>query len=193
MRRIGLVFALSLLAAPGAAEAQQAAKLPIIGLLVPGTPTSHGPWFAALVERLRELGWIEGRTVALEYRYGEGRNERYAEIAAEFVRLNVAVIVTSGPAVSAAKQATAVIPIIFGLAGDPVGAGLVASLARPGGNATGLSQQIPEAAGKRVQLLHEALPNFRRLAIMVNVGERNSVLDAREAQAAATRPRSHHA
>jgi putative ABC transport system substrate-binding protein len=187
MRRIGLavVLALSLIAAPRAAEAQQAGKLPIIGLLVPGTPTSHGPWFAALVQRLRELGWIEGRTVALEYRYGEGRNERYAEIAAEFVRLNVGVIVTSGPAVSAAKQATSVIPIIFALSGDPVGAGLVASLARPGGNVTGLSQQIPEAAGKRVQLLREALPSFRRLAIMVNVGERNFVLDAREAQAAA--------
>jgi putative ABC transport system substrate-binding protein len=168
-----------------AANAQPAGKLPIIGLLVPGTPTSHGPWFAALVQRLRELGWIEGHTVALEYRYAEGFNERYAEIAAEFVRLNVDVIVTSGPAVPAAKQATSVIPIIFVLSGDPVGTGLVASLARPGGNVTGLSQQIPDAVGKRVELLREVLPSFRRLAIMVNVGERNSVLDAREAQAAA--------
>src|SRR5438093_4116560 len=122
-----------------AADAQPAGKLPIIGLLVPGTPTSHGPWFAALVQRLRELGWIEGRTVALEYRYAEGFNERYAEIAAEFVRLNVDVIVTSGPAVPAAKQATSVIPIIFALSGDPMGAGLVASLARPGGNVTGVT------------------------------------------------------
>jgi putative ABC transport system substrate-binding protein len=170
---------------PLIAEAQPAGKLPIIGLLVPGTPTSHGPWFAALVQRLRELGWVEGRTVALEYRYGEGVNQRYADIAAEFVQLNVAVIVTSGPAVPAAKQATSVIPIIFALSGDPVGAGLVASLARPGGNVTGLSQLIPDAAGKRVQLLHEVVPNVRRLAIMVNVGELGSVVDARAAQAAA--------
>jgi putative ABC transport system substrate-binding protein len=92
------VLMLAILAVPIAARAQQGGKLPTIGLLLPGTSTSHGPWFAAMVERLRELGWIEGRTVALEYRYGEGRNERYAEIAAEFVRLNVAVIVTSGPA-----------------------------------------------------------------------------------------------
>jgi ABC transporter substrate binding protein len=114
-----------------------------------------------------------------------GVNERYAEIAAEFVRLNVAVIVTSGPAVPAAKQATSVIPIIFPLSGDPVAAGLVASLAHPGGNVTGLSQQIPDAAGKRVELLREAIPSLRRLAILVNVGEPNSVLDAHEAQAAA--------
>jgi ABC-type uncharacterized transport system substrate-binding protein len=116
---------------------------------------------------------------------GRGVNERYAEIAAEFVRLNVAVIVTSGPAVPAAKQATSVIPIIFPLSGDPVAAGLVASLAHPGGNVTGLSQQIPDAAGKRVELLREAIPSFRRLAILVNVGEPSSVLDAHEAQAAA--------
>jgi putative tryptophan/tyrosine transport system substrate-binding protein len=116
---------------------------------------------------------------------GRGVNERYAEIAAEFVRLNVAVIVTSGPAVPAAKQATSVIPIIFPLSGDPVAAGLVASLAHPGGNVTGLSQQIPDAAGKRVELLREAIPSLRRLAILVNVGEPNSVLDAHEAQAAA--------
>src|SRR6266699_3347893 len=122
---------------PLAARAQQAGKLPTIGFLVSGTPSSHGQWFAALVQRLRELGWIEGRTVAIEYRWAEGREERFAEIAAEFVRLKVDIIVTSGtPQVLAAKQATSVIPIVFAAAGDPVASGLVASLARPGGNAT---------------------------------------------------------
>src|SRR5262249_12434601 len=160
-------------------------KLPTIGLLVPGTPSSHGQWFAALVQRLRELGWIEARTVAIEYRWGEGRGERYAEIAAEFVRLNVDVIGTTGPAAPAAKQATSVIPIVLALSGDPVGAGLIVSLARPGGNVTGLSVQGPDAAGKRLELLREVVPGFRRLAIMVNVGFPDAVLDADEAQAAA--------
>jgi putative ABC transport system substrate-binding protein len=119
---------------PLAARAQQMAKLPAVGFLVSGTPSTHGPWFAALAQRLRELGWIEGRTIAIEYRWAEGRNERFAEIAAEFVRLKVDVIVTAGTAlVVAAKQATSVIPIVFAAAGDPVGTGLVASLARPGG------------------------------------------------------------
>src|SRR5262249_7231634 len=125
---------------PLAARAQQPGKLPTIGFLVSGTPSSHGPWVAAFVQRLRELGWIEGRTVAIEYRWAEGRADRAAEIAAEFVRRNVDVIVTSATAVIvAAMQATSVIPIVFAAAGDPVGAALVASLARPGGNVTGLS------------------------------------------------------
>jgi len=155
---------------PLAARAQQAGKLPTIGLLVPGTPSSHGQWFASLVQRLHELGWIEDRTVAIEYRWAEGRGERYAEIAAEFVRLKVDVIVTTGPAAPQAKKATSVIPIVLALSGDPVGAGLVASLARPGGNVTGLSMQLPDAVGKRLELLREVVPVFRRLAIMVNVG-----------------------
>jgi putative tryptophan/tyrosine transport system substrate-binding protein len=123
---------------PLAARAQQPGKLPTIGFLVSGTPASHGQWFAGLAQRLRELGWIEGRTVAIEYRWAEGRTERAAQIAAEFVRLKVDVIVTAGTAfVVAAKQATSVIPIVFAAAGDPVGTGLVASLARPGGNVFG--------------------------------------------------------
>ena len=117
-----------------AARAQQPAKLPTIGFL--GTSTACGQWTAAFVQRLRELGWIEGRTVAIEYRWAEGRSERFAEIAAEFVRLKVDVIVTTGSAVLAVKQATSVIPIVFALAQDPIGTGLVASLARPGGNVT---------------------------------------------------------
>src|SRR5215510_3432065 len=128
---------------PLVARAQQpAGKSPTIGFLVSGTPSSHGQWVAAFAQRLRELGWVEGRTVAIEYRWAEGRSERSAEIATEFVRLKVGVIVTSTPAnVIAAKQATSVIPIVFAAAGDPVGSGIVASLARPGGNVTGLSMQ----------------------------------------------------
>jgi len=141
---------------PLAAHAQQPRKLPTIGFLVAGTPSTYGLWFAALVERLRELGWIEGRNVAIEYRWAEGRNERYEEIAAEFARLKVDVIVTATtPAALAAKQATAVIPIVFAAAGDPVGTGLVASLARPGANVTGLSNQVSDTGGKKLEFLRE--------------------------------------
>src|SRR5262249_33613250 len=155
---------------PLAARAQQAGPPPTIGFLVPGTPTSHGQWVAAFVQRLRELGWIEGRTITIEYRWAEGRSERFAEIAAEFVRRKVDVIVTSATeAVVAAKQATSVIPIVIAAAGDPVGTGLVASLARPGGNVTGLSIQQTEVAAKRLELLREIVPGLRRLAILGNV------------------------
>jgi putative ABC transport system substrate-binding protein len=170
---------------PLAARAQQAGKLPTIGFLVSGTPSSHSQWVAAFVRRLQELGWIEGRTVAIEYRWAEGRTERTAEIAAEFVRRKVDVIVTSATtAVVAAKQATSVIPIVF-MAGDPVGTGLVASLARPGGNATGLALQQTETAGKRLELLREVVPGLGRLAILANVGNPKSVLEMGEVQTAA--------
>src|SRR5262245_46385505 len=119
------------------------------------------PWITAFVERLRDLGWIEDRTIAIAYRWAEGHPERYAEIAAEFVRLNVNVIVTTGPAAPQAKKATSVIPIVLALSGDPVGAGLVASLAQPGGNITGLSMQWPDAAGKRLELLREVVPGWQ--------------------------------
>ena len=133
------------------------------------------------MQRLRELGWIEGRTVAIEARWAEGRNERSAEIAAEFVRLKVDVIVTGGtPNTAAAKQATSVIPIVFVSTGDPVGTGLVASLARPGGNVTGLSNQNNDIAGKRVELLRDVVPGLRRLAIMANVGNDAAALEMRE-------------
>ena len=133
---------------PLAAHAQQP-KLPTIGFLGPLTSSAMSRWTAAFVQRLRELGWIEGRTIVIEYRWGEGRSERFPEIVAEFVRLKVSVIVTGGTAaVIAAKQATSVIPIIFGSVADPVGTGLVASLARPGGNVTGLSNQSPDLPGK---------------------------------------------
>jgi ABC-type uncharacterized transport system substrate-binding protein len=171
---------------PLVARAQQPAKLPTIGFLVSGTPSSHGQWVAAFVRRLHELGWIEGRTVAIEYRWAEGRTERFDEIAAEFVRRKVDVIVTSATAaIVAAKQATSVIPIVFAAAGDPVGTGLVASLARPGGNVTGLSVQQTDVAAKRLELLREVIPGLRRLAILANVGGPAVVLDMREVQAAA--------
>jgi putative tryptophan/tyrosine transport system substrate-binding protein len=137
------------------------------------------------VARLRELGWIEDRTIAVEYRWSEGRIERYTEIAAEFVRLNVDVIVTGSHAVPAAKQATSVIPIVFVLALDPVGGGLVASLAQPGGNITGLSIQAADLAGKRLELLREVVPRLRGLAIMGNVDFAEAVLEMGEVQAAA--------
>jgi putative tryptophan/tyrosine transport system substrate-binding protein len=170
---------------PLAGRAQTAGKLPTIGLLIPATPAAHGPWFASLVQRLHELGWIEGRTVAMEHRYAEGRSDRYDEIAAEFVRLKVDVIVTTGPAAQQARTATSVIPIVLPLSGDPVGVGLAASLARPGGNVTGLSIMQPELASKRLELLREVVPNIRRLAIMVNPGFRDVVLEANEVQALA--------
>jgi putative tryptophan/tyrosine transport system substrate-binding protein len=171
---------------PLAARAQQPAKLPTIGFLGQSTRSVASEWTAAFVHRLRELGWIDGRNVAIEYRWGEGRNERFAEIAAEFVRLKVDVIVTAGtPQVLAAKQATSVIPIVFATTGDPVGTGLVTSLARPGGNVTGLSNQVPELAGKRLEVLREVVPRLRRLAILVNVGNPSSLLELGEVQAAA--------
>jgi len=171
---------------PLAARAQQqAGKLPTIGLLGANTPSAASQWVAAFVQRLRELDWIEGRTVAIEYRWAEGRSERFAEIAAEFVRLKVDVIVTWGTAsVVAAMQVTSVIPIVFASAGDPVGTGLVASLARPGGNVTGLSNQAADVAGKRLELLREVVPGLR-LAILANIGSPIGVLQMREAQAAA--------
>jgi putative ABC transport system substrate-binding protein len=171
---------------PLAARGQQPAKLPIIGYLGPSTRSIDVHRLGALVQRLRELGWIEGRTIVIEYRWAEGRNEHLAEVTAEFVRLKVDVIVTAGTAaVVTAKQATSVIPIVFAVAGDPVGTGLVASLARPGGNVTGLSNQSADLAGKRLELLREVVPSLRRLAILANAGSPIGVLEMREAQAAA--------
>ena len=169
---------------PLAARAQQAGKLPIIGFL--GTnATAWRSWTDAFAERLRALGWIEGKTIAIEYRWAEGRPERYTEIATEFVRLKVNVIVTTGDAVPTLKQATAIIPIVFVLSNDPVGSGLVSSLARPGGNVTGLSVQATDLAGKRLELLREVVPRLRRLAIMADVGYPDAVLEMGNVQAAA--------
>jgi putative tryptophan/tyrosine transport system substrate-binding protein len=171
-------------AGPLAARAQQAGKLPTVGFLG-ATAAAWSLWTAAFVKRLRELGWIEGRTIAIEYRWEEGRPERDAEFAAEFIRLKVDVIVTSGIAVAAIKQATSVIPIVFPMAIDPVRGGLVASLARPGGNVTGLSSQAADLASKRVGLFRQVVPSLHRLAIMFNSNYALATLEVDEVQAAA--------
>jgi putative tryptophan/tyrosine transport system substrate-binding protein len=171
---------------PLAARAQQPAMLPTIGYLGGATPAADSQRVAAFVQRLRELGWIEGRTVAIQFRWAEGRSEQLAEIAAEFVRLKVDVIVTTGtPSALAAKQATVVIPIVFAATGDPLGVNLVTSLARPGGNITGLSIQQADSASKRLELLREIVHGLRRVAIMANIGNPFWVLESGEVQAAA--------
>ena len=172
---------------PLAAKAQQPAKLPTIGVLGVSTPSNWSEWTAAFVQRLRELGWTEGRTIAIEYRWAEGRGEQFTKIATEFVRLQVDVILTVGSAAAAAQQVTSTIPIVFAIAVDPVGTGMVASLARPGGNVTGLSTQTTELASKRVELLREVFPKLRRLAIIGNVGYPGSVLEITEVQTLAGR------
>jgi putative tryptophan/tyrosine transport system substrate-binding protein len=169
---------------PLAARAQPASKLPTIGFLG-ADPSAFSPWTNAFVARLRELGWIENRTVAIEYRWSEGRTERYAEIAAEFVRAKVDVIVTVGSAVPSVRQATATIPIVFAVGIDPVGSGLVASLAKPGGNVTGLSLQAAHLAGKRIELLREVVPQLRRLGIIFNAGNAQPTLEMEETKVAA--------
>jgi ABC transporter substrate binding protein len=145
---------------PLAARAQQPGKLPTIGFLGASTSSNWAHWTAAFVRRLGELGWIAGRTVVIDYRWADGRSERLAEIASEFVRLQVDIIVSVGSGAVAAKQVTSSIPIVFAAATDPLGAGLVSSLSRPDGNATGLSMQASDAVGKRLELLRELLPDL---------------------------------
>ena len=171
---------------PMRTSAQQTGKLPTIGFLG-ASASGFAPWAAAFAARLRELGWVEGRTIAIEYRWSEGRPERYAEIAAEFVRLKVDVILTVGSAVPIVRQATTVIPIVFAIATDPVGSGLVASLAKPGGNVTGQSNQAAELAGKKVELLREVMPQLRRLAVMFNADNTQPALEMGATQAEARR------
>jgi len=172
-------------ARPVAARAQQA-RPPTMGYLGASSAAAEKLRIDAFMERLRELGWIEGHTVAIEYRWGEGRTEYFPEIAADLVRLPVDIIVvTSIAAALACKQATAVIPIVFPLAGDPLGTGLVASLARPGGNITGLSSQTTGSAGKRLEILREVIPGLRRLAILASAQYAGRISEMAEIQAAA--------
>jgi putative tryptophan/tyrosine transport system substrate-binding protein len=187
MKRREFIAALGGVAAsaPFAARAQQAGKIPTIGFLGASTPAAWSARVAAFVGRLRELGWVEGRTVAIEYRWAEGRNDRYLEIAAEFARLNVDAIVTVGSAVPQVKQVTSTIPIVFATAVDPLGAGLIASLARPGGNVTGLSSQSNDLAAKRLGILRDITPDIKRLAVLANVGYPASALEMRDIQATA--------
>jgi putative tryptophan/tyrosine transport system substrate-binding protein len=187
-RTIGLpiIFALAILLAPLAARSQSPARLPTIGFLGATTPAAQRPLIAAFVQRLHDLGWIDGRTLVIEYRWAEGRPARVAEIAAEFVRRQVDVMITHGTApVVAAQQTTSVIPIVSTGMVDPVGTGLVASRARPGGNVTGLSVQSSDLAGKRLDLLRKVIPKLHRLAILANVGHPPSLLEVREVQTTA--------
>jgi putative tryptophan/tyrosine transport system substrate-binding protein len=164
----------------------QPTKQPTIGYLGGGTPTTESQRIAAFSQQLRELGWIEGHNLAIEYRWTEGSIDRVAEIAAEFVQLKVDVIVTIGtPAALAAKRATSAIPIVFTTVADPIGAGLVVSLSKPAGNITGLSIQQTDIAGKRLELLREVVPDLDRLAVLANVGNPGNVLELAEVQTAA--------
>ena len=185
---IALLGGLTAAGWPTLVRPQQQAKLPTIGFLGP-TTADNSVWsqgVIAFAQGLREAGWIDDRTVAIEYRWADGYSERrFFDIAAEFVRLKVDVILTGGVAVPAAKRGTSVVPIVFAVDNDPVGTGLVASLARPGGNVTGLSVQSPDLVGKRLELLREVLPGLRRLAVMANVGYMAAVVDMRGVQAAA--------
>ena len=163
------------------ARAEQSTKRPTIGFLGAASPELAGPWVAAFVKRLGELGWTEGRNVAIEYHWAEARTERYSEIATELANRKVDVIVTWASApVLAAKRATTTIPIVFAAQMDPVGAGVVASLARPGGNVTGMSIQQTDTAGKRIELLREALPRLARLAVMANSSAPGAMIEMRE-------------
>jgi putative tryptophan/tyrosine transport system substrate-binding protein len=168
---------------PLAARAQQSSTMRRIGFLGPLSERTQLQWTTAFLKGLRDHGWIEGTTISFDYRWAEGRSDRYAELAAELVRREVNIIVTAGtePAI-AVKQATASIPIVFAAAGDPVGTGLVGSLARPGGNVTGLSNQSADINGKRIDLLREAVPGLRKLAVMANVGSPIGVLEIREVE-----------
>ncbi len=189
-RSIGLFVTLvvGLLVVPLAARPQPPARLPTLGFLGATTAAAQSPWTAAFVQRLHDLGWIDGRTLVIEYRWAEGQTARVAEIAAEFARRPVDVMVTHGTAqVAAAQQATSVIPIVSAVMGDPVGTGLVASLARPGGNVTGLSVQSTDLAIKRLDLLREVVPELRRLAVLANVAHPPSLLEVREVETTACR------
>jgi len=168
---------------PLAARAQR--RLPIIGILGPASATAMGPWIGACVQRLRELGWVEGRTGNIEIRWADGRPERIAEIAAEFERLHTDVIITTGTAVSIIKKTSSTIPLVFAIANDPLGAGLVASLARPGGHITGLSQLAADLGGKRLELIREIIPTAKRLAILGDAGNQAAVPEMRQVQEAA--------
>jgi len=165
------------------AGAQQAPKVPRIGLLSPFSPSDTALWHQAFRQGLHDLGWVEGKNISIEYRYAEGRNDRLPDLAADLVRLKLDIIVAAVTTDAlAAKNATTAIPIVMASVGDPVASGLVASLARPGGNITGLSQMAPELAGKRLELLKEIVPKLSRVAVLWNPQDRGSTLSWNEIQ-----------
>ncbi len=178
-----VTLALGLLMAPLAADAQQPAKVPRIGLLSPFSPSDAALWHQAFRQGLRDLGWVEGKNVSIEYRYAEGRTDRLPDLAADLVRLKVDIIVVSVTTDAlSAKKATGTIPIVMASVGDPVASGLVASLARPGGNITGLSQIAPELVGKRLELLKEIVPKLSRVAVLWRPEADSSPLAWKESQ-----------
>jgi putative tryptophan/tyrosine transport system substrate-binding protein len=170
---------------PLAARAQQARKLPVIGILGAETPAAWSDWVSAFVQRLHDLGWNEGHNITIEYRWAGGSRDRAADFAREFVKLNVDVILASGSMMTAVKPATSVIPIVFPIAADPVATGFVESLARPGGNITGMSLQSTDAAPKKLQLLREVVPGLRRLAVLADLNTPANVRELAEVQSAA--------
>jgi putative tryptophan/tyrosine transport system substrate-binding protein len=177
---------LGTLSAPLGVEAQQVRKTSRIGVLALGIPTMYTARYEAFRQGLRELGYVEGQTIAIEYRYAEGKFERLPDLAAELVRLNVDIILaSSAPETRAAKRATTSIPIVFGLHGDPVGTGDVASLGKPGGNITGMATMAPDLSGKRLELLKEAFPRIARVAMLWNTTNPAKAGDWRETQGAA--------
>jgi putative tryptophan/tyrosine transport system substrate-binding protein len=185
-RRVFVTSLAAVLAAPLGVEAQQAARIPRIGILHPGAPATSSHFAAAFTEGLRELGYLEGQNIVVERRFGEAKAERLSDIAAELVRLKVDVIVTStDPGIAAVKRQTQLIPIVMANSTDPVGTGFVASLARPGGNVTGLSSVSPELSAKRLELLREAVPRLSRVAIVWNPDVRGAVLEYKETESAA--------
>ncbi len=187
-RAVGLVatLALGILSAPLASAGQYPAKIPQIGSLWLGSPSLATPYVEAFRQGLRELGYVEGQNIVIEWRFAGSRAELLPDLAAELVRLKVDLIVaTAGPSVRAAKQATTTIPIVMAFSGDPVGTGLVPSLARPGGNITGLSFMAPDLSAKRLELLKEAFPKISRVAVLFDVTDAVSALEFRETQVAA--------
>jgi putative ABC transport system substrate-binding protein len=177
-------FCSGIAAWPLAAYAQQGGELRRIGVLG-ADATVWKPWMAAFVARLRERGWAEGENIAIEYRWSGGMSRRVSEIAAEFLRQDVDVIVTYGSAVTILKQATTTVPIVFAVAFDPVRDGLVQSMAHPGGNVTGVSIQQLDLVGKRLELLRAAIPQLHRLAILADAGYAEPMLEAERVKSTA--------
>lgn len=172
-----LIGAASFGALPPVARAQQPQSLPTIGFLGPTAAEAWRRWTKAFVDRLAELGWVDGRTVKIVYRWANGNTDRFGELAAELVALKVDLIVTSGSATRQTMKETSQIPIVFALASEPVATGMVASLSRPGGNVTGLSLEAADLGGKRLGLLREAVPSARRLAVLADIAYPASVLE----------------
>lgn len=181
-----VALALQILAAPLIAEAQSPAKVARIGRLSPTSPSSDPRISEAFRQGLSDLGWVEGQNIAMEYRYAKGKLNRLPELAADLVRLKVDVILAgSTPAALAARNATATIPIVMVITGDPVAMGLIASLARPGGNLTGVTALGQELSGKRLELLKEALPGVTRVAVLLNPANPDSGLSVKGVEGAA--------